>query len=82
VVKKLLLSGLKNITFADANLGKSANNNFQQTENENINLLNAQQQANALSDTQYLLWKRLFEIEEGFPAPVIEPHLLPDLKPW
>jgi len=81
-VKKLLLSGLNNISFADVDSRKSSNNNFQQTENENINLLKAQQQANALDDTQYLLWKRLFEIEEGFPAPVKKPHLLPDLKPW
>lgn len=78
-VKKLLLSGLNNISFADQ--GEASNNN-QRTENENINLLKAQQQANALTDTQHLLWKRLFEIEEGFPAPVKKPHLLPGLKPW
>jgi len=28
------------------------------------------------------LWKRLFEIEEGFPAPVLEPHTRDGVKPW
>ncbi|HFD32561.1 MAG TPA: VWA domain-containing protein [Gammaproteobacteria bacterium] len=28
------------------------------------------------------LWKRLFEIEEGFPAPVEEPKTLPGIQPW
>jgi len=28
------------------------------------------------------LWKRLFEIEEGFPAPVAEPQIKPGVKPW
>jgi len=28
------------------------------------------------------LWKRLFEIEEGFPAPVIEPHTKDGVNPW
>ena len=28
------------------------------------------------------LWKRLFEIEEGFPAPVDTPHVIKGIKPW
>ena len=79
-VKKLLLSGLNNISFAATNLKKGKNIQFNQ--NLNINLLKVQQQTNALNDQQYLLWKRLFEIEEGFPAPVLKPHTLADLQPW
>lgn len=28
------------------------------------------------------LWRRLFELEEGFPAPVAEPRTLPGEQPW
>ena len=28
------------------------------------------------------LWKRLFELEEGFVAPVEQPHAVPGMKPW
>jgi len=30
----------------------------------------------------YNLWKRLFEIESGFPAPVETPHIYPGVNPW
>jgi len=30
----------------------------------------------------YNLWKRLFEIESGFPAPVQTPHIYPGINPW
>ena len=30
----------------------------------------------------YNLWKRLFEIETGFPAPVEIPHIYPGVNPW
>lgn len=30
----------------------------------------------------FKLWKRLFEIEEGFPAPVESPAVKPGVKPW
>ena len=29
-----------------------------------------------------ILWKRIYEAEEGFPAPVETPHALPEVKPW
>ncbi len=28
------------------------------------------------------VWQRLFEQEEGFPAPVLHPHVLPGVSPW
>lgn len=80
IVKKLLLSGLKNIKLANQNTSSAGNSEKQY--NQDINIIKAQQQLNALSDSQYLLWKRLFEIEEGFPAPVEKPRIVPGIKPW
>jgi Ca-activated chloride channel family protein len=42
----------------------------------------AQQQIDALQDTQPLLWKRLFEMEEGFAAPLNAPREMPEVAPW
>lgn len=42
----------------------------------------AQQQMEALQDTQALLWKRLFEMEEGFAAPLDAPRDMPGMAPW
>lgn len=42
----------------------------------------AQQQMEALQDTQALLWKRLFEMEEGFAAPLDTPRDMPGVAPW
>lgn len=80
IVKKLILSGLKNIEFA-----KQGGVSLQQLKYENsktYDLIKAQQQLNAISSSQYLLWKRLFEMEEGFPAPVATPRILPGVEPW
>jgi len=35
-----------------------------------------------LEDIQVLLWKRLFEMEEGFPAPLEEAEVVPGNLPW
>lgn len=78
-VKKLILSGLKNIKLAEQdnviNRQKSFNNN-------SSSLAKTQQHLNTMQDSQHLLWKRLFEMEEGFPAPVDIPKQIPGIKPW
>ena len=79
-IKKLVLSGLKNIKFAAKN--PAPNQTYYKQSNENIDILNIQQKLNVINDSQYLLWKRLFEIEEGFPAPVEKPRIIPGMKPW
>jgi len=33
-------------------------------------------------DTDTLLWKRIFELEEGFPAPLDEPKRIRGVQPW
>ena len=79
-LKKLIISGLENIEFAEQ--GNSKTNQPKQNNSPNIELLNVQQKINKIDDNQHLLWKRLFEIEEGFPAPVDERKTLPGIKPW
>jgi len=39
-------------------------------------------QRNLLKVDESILWKRIFEAEEEFPAPVETPHELPDMPPW
>lgn len=39
-------------------------------------------QANSLKVNESILWKRIFEAEEDFPAPVETPRELPDMTPW
>jgi len=80
MVKKLILSGLKNIKLAEQSHVSIQYSGVQSS--KNINLSQAQQQLNTISESQHLLWKRLFEIEEGFPAPVEKPRIIPGVKPW
>jgi len=79
-IKKLLISGLNNIELA--NRGSIENTQSGYIKNNNISLLQAQQHLNTIDDSQHLLWKRLFEIEEGFPAPVEKAKIIPGVKPW
>lgn len=39
-------------------------------------------QAKSLKVHEQTLWKRIFEAEEGFPAPLETPEPLPDTPPW
>ncbi len=80
ILKKLIISGLENIRFAEQ--GRTNINQTKQNTYSNIDLLNVQQQTHKINDNQHLLWKRLFEMEEGFPAPVEERKILPGIKPW
>ena len=42
----------------------------------------ARSQMMMIEDRPAQLWKRLFEMEEGFPAPLEEPRNLPGVLPW
>jgi len=37
---------------------------------------------NQLHDNQAMLWKRIFELEEGYPAPLDTPVILPGVAAW
>ncbi|GMR15861.1 MAG: hypothetical protein BMS9Abin31_0155 [Gammaproteobacteria bacterium] len=78
-IKKLLLSGLDNIKLAENNELRFKSSS---SPDKDLNLIKAKLQLDVLTDSPQLLWKRIFEIEEGFPAPVDTPHTLPGVKPW
>ena len=78
-VKKLLFSGLKNIKLVNNNTSVLNSENSKSIQFESIK---AQQKLSTISDSQHLLWKRLFELEEGFPAPVEDSRVIPGQNPW
>lgn len=39
-------------------------------------------QGDTLAVDEAVLWRRMFETEEGFPAPLEAPYELPDVAPW
>ncbi len=45
-------------------------------------LIEARIQMEQLYENRAGLWKRLFEMEEGFPAPLQTPRQVPGVKPW
>ncbi len=48
----------------------------------NQDIASARLRMRELEDRQALLWKRLFEMEEGFPAPLEEAEIVPGILPW
>ncbi len=70
---------LRGLAFAkDAqNTRQSTNSNGE----KHLTKLNLSQ-LNKLLDNQSTLWRRIFEIEEGYPAPLDEPESLPGVLPW
>jgi hypothetical protein len=83
-LQNLITAGLKNIQLAEQNKSTNTIEYLQSDEliDNSIELVKAEQKSTAMTDSQQLLWKRIFEIEEGFPAPVEKPHTLPGVKPW
>ncbi len=73
-LEKLLSRGLKNIQLADTD----QNSKIEQLQNYS----NTSETEIDSPAEQHILWQRLFEIEQGFPAPVTEPHSIPGVKPW
>jgi hypothetical protein len=49
---------------------------------EQVNLSSAEQQLRELENRPGQLWKRMFEIEEDFPAPVDTPRKVRGVSPW
>lgn len=83
-LKKLVALGLKNIMLAKHgdDLPSLSTEQYGSLSSQNVNLIQLQQKLNVMSGSRHLLWKRLFEIEEGFPAPVETPRTLPGVNPW
>lgn len=79
-VKKLIERGIQHSEISSTQIEvtqKSADWKFDHTTIDMLELLVKQEQFD-----NYNLWKRLFELEEGFPAPVETPHILPGVNPW
>ncbi len=80
LTNKLINRGIKHSRISTTLTDKTTSNknwNFEYTTLDMVELLVKQEKIN-----NFNLWKRLFEIEEGFPAPVEEPHIKQGVNPW
>jgi len=50
--------------------------------NESLSTIVISGQLHKIYDNQPILWQRIFELEEGYPAPLSEPDSLPGVRPW
>jgi len=79
-ITKLIERGIKYSNISSTRIETSISSSqweFEHTTLDMVDLLVKQEKIN-----NYKLWKRLFEIEEGFPAPVDTPHIKPGVNPW
>ena len=75
----LIIKGLNHIKLAAEDIPSIQSSGQQRSK---LDFINAQMRMRILEDRQGLLWKQLFEIEEGFPAPLTEPRHIPGIAPW
>ncbi len=78
-LERLIKKGLAQIQLADNTTGTKSSETFQHNQ---LAFINARVRMSELEDQQDLLWKHLFEMEEGFPAPLAEPRQVPGVSPW
>lgn len=78
-INQLLQRGLDHIQLADRSAERQAKRAAQRRE---IALADARLRMALLQDNQPALWIRLFEMEEGFPAPLSEPQPVPGVPAW
>jgi len=70
---------LKGLEFAE----NSASNVVKNTASEKyLSTVATKNQLNKLYDNQPALWQRIFEVEEGYPAPLDEPDNITGVLPW
>lgn len=80
ILNKLIERGIKYSNISSTTVATPESNsqwNFEYTTLDMVELLVKQEKIDS-----HNLWKRLFEIEEGFPAPVETPHVKPGVQPW
>lgn len=80
IANQLISRGIKYSRISSTDIDKTISDknwNFEYTTLDMVELLVKQEKID-----NFNLWKRLFEIEEGFPAPVEEPHIKPGVNPW
>lgn len=78
-LNELIKNGLSKVRLANENTTVA---NSRDTRIKTINRINVNLSNMTYSENQSLLWKRLFEMEEGFPAPLDEARALPEIPPW
>ena len=78
-LEKLVALGLQHVRLASTATG---NDRKAQQANRVQDINTARIRMRELEDRQVLLWKRLFEMEEGFPAPLEEAKILKGVEPW
>ena len=81
-LSKLLARGLAHVRLAQngsSSTGGTTGNNQSRWHQDTAA---ARLRMRELEDMQALLWKRVFEMEEGFAAPVEEPVNVPGVQPW
>ena len=87
-MQRLIARGLARIGTAGSSDPAGAARPSEQASTESAAALARQQRASArlrmagLQDHDERLWQRLFEMEQGFAAPLSEPVPLPGLLPW
>ncbi len=63
-------------------LGEQGVNNFSEEIRRKQSLAEAQIAMQQMDDNPAVFWKRLFEIEEGFPGSLEKPKEIPGVQPW
>lgn len=80
LVNRLIQRGIKHSIISSPKIDNDTSNtqwNYDYTTINMVELLVRQEK-----EDDFKLWKRLFEIEQGFPAPVDTPHVKEGVKPW
>jgi tetratricopeptide (TPR) repeat protein len=78
-LQALIDKGLAQIRLAAS---AASSKNAAEQQKTKLAMINAHLRMLQLQDQQALLWKRLFEMEEGFPAPLDAPRTVPGVAPW
>ena len=78
-LERLINKGLNQIKLAAENITSIKHTRHKRSK---LDFINAHLRMTELEDQQALLWKQLFEIEEGFPAPLTKSRQIPGVTPW
>lgn len=80
IINQMIQRGIKHSIVSSSkidNISKNSQWDYEYTTLNMVELIVKQEK-----EDDFNLWKRLFEIEEGFPAPVDTPHIKKGVNPW
>ena len=81
-LETLLARGLAHVKLANDRQVKLTNKAVIGSGPRPLDVTNARMRMRELEDRQQLLWKRLFEMEEGFAVPLEQAETVPGVLPW